>query len=76
MVTLKYLSNFQRTLGMPSINCEIDLILIFSKNCVIFNAAVNQDTTFAITDTKIHVLVVALSTQDNGKLLLQLKSGF
>ena len=27
-VPLKYLSNFQRTLGMPLINCEVNLILI------------------------------------------------
>ena len=27
MVPLKYLSNFWRTLEMPSINCEINLIL-------------------------------------------------
>ena len=32
-------------------------------------------TTFAITDTKRYVPVVTLSTQDNGKLLRQLKSG-
>ena len=31
---------------------------------------------FAITDTKRYVPVVTLSTQDNAKLLQQLKSGF
>ena len=31
---------------------------------------------FKITDTKIYVPVVTLSTQDNAKLLQQLKSGF
>ena len=36
----------------------------------------NQATTFLITDTKRYVPVVALSTQDNAKLLEQLKSGF
>ena len=30
--------------------------------------------TFAITDTKCYILVVTLSTQDNTKLLQQLKS--
>ena len=45
-------------------------------NCVISNAAVNQAKTLAITDTKLHVPVVTLSTQDNAKLLQQLKSGF
>ena len=36
----------------------------------------NQVTTFAITDTKLYVPVVTLSTHDNAKLLDQLKTGF
>ena len=35
MVPLKYLSNFWITLEMPVINCEIELILTWSANCVI-----------------------------------------
>ena len=35
MVPLKYLSNFWRTLEMPLINCEVELILTWSSNCVI-----------------------------------------
>ena len=35
MVPLKYLNNFWRFLEMPLINCEINLILIWSANCVI-----------------------------------------
>ena len=35
MVPLKYLSNFLRTLEMSLINCEINLILTWSTNCVI-----------------------------------------
>ena len=31
---------------------------------------------FAITDTKLYIPVITLSTQDNAKLLQQLKSGF
>ena len=58
MVPLKYLSNFWRNLKMPLINCEINLILTWSSNCVLSNAAQNQVTTFAITDTKLHVSVV------------------
>ena len=75
MVLLKYKSNFWRTLEMPLINCDINLTVTWSANCVIYNAAANQDTTFAITDTKLYVPVVTLST-DNAKLLQQLKSGF
>ena len=33
-------------------------------------------TTFSITNTKLYVSVVTLSTEDNAKLLEQLKSGF
>ena len=35
MIPLKYLSKFWRTLEMPLINCEIELILDWSGNCVI-----------------------------------------
>ena len=38
MVQLKYLSNFWRTLEMLLINCEVELILTWSKNCVISSA--------------------------------------
>ena len=38
LVTLKYLSNFWRTLEMSLINCEVELILTWSKNCVISSA--------------------------------------
>ena len=76
MVPLKYLSNFWRTLEMPLMNCEINLMLIWSANCVIvFTYVANQITTFTITDTKLYVPVVTLSTQDNAKLLEQLISG-
>ena len=45
---------------MPLINYEINLILTWSANCVMSNSAVNQATTFAITDTKLYVPVVTL----------------
>ena len=62
---------------MPLTNCEINLILTWSANCVIVSTDVaNQGATFSITETKIHVVVVTLSTQDNAKVFEQLKSGF
>ena len=77
MVPIKYLSNFWRTLEMPLINSEVNLILTWSANCVIVSTNVsNQNATFAITDTKLYVPVITLSQQDNTKLLQQLKSGF
>ena len=77
MGPLKYLINFWKTLEMPLINCEIDLILDWSANCVIiYTDDNNQIPTFAITETNLYVSVVTLSTQDNSKLLPQLKNGF
>ena len=74
MVPLKYLINFWRTLEMPSINCEVNLILTWSLTCVITNST--GAGIFQITNTKLYVPIVTLSTQGNSKLLQQLKSGF
>ena len=60
MVPLKYLSNFWRTLEMPLINCEVNLILTWSSTCVITNST--GAGTFEITYTQLYVLVVTLST--------------
>ena len=77
MVPLKYLSNFWSTLEMPLINCEVNLILTWSSTCVIVSTNnANQGATYAITDTRLYVPVVTLSTQENAKLPQQLKSGF
>ena len=77
MVPLKYLNNFCRTLEMSLINCEINHDLNWSDNCVIVATDVaDQATIFSITDTKLYVSVVTLSTEDNAKLLEQLKSSF
>ena len=59
---------------MPLINCEVELILTWSKNFVISSAT--GETTFAIDETKLYVPVVSLSTEDKVKLLKQLKSKF
>ena len=74
IVPLKHLSNFWRTLNIPLINFEIELILTWSKNCVLAdmtvkNAGNNNDPPeivsptgleFQITHTKLHVPVVTL----------------
>ena len=74
MVPLKYLNNFWGTSEMPLINCEVNLILTWSSTCVITSPT--GAGTFAITDTKLYVPVVTLSTKENAKLLQQLNSGF
>ena len=74
IVLLKYLSNFGTTLEMLLINCEVNLILTWSKDFVISFAT--GETKFVMTETKLYVPVGTLSTQDNAKLLQQLKSSF
>ena len=69
IVPSKYLSNFWRTLEMPLINCKVNLILTWSSTCVIINSTGKRR--FEITDTKLYVPVIALSIQDNAKLLQQ-----
>ena len=62
---------------MLLINSEVELILTWSANCVIiYTDVANHVPTFTITETNLYVPAVTLSTQDNAKLLLQLKSGF
>ena len=68
------------------INCEVELILTWSKNCVLADMTVDVDAdpaivapsgaTFKITDTKLYVPVVTLSKENDIKLLEQLKSEF
>ena len=56
---------------MSLINCEISLILTWSKNYIISSAT--EATEFAITDTKLYVPVIVLSTENNIKLWTQLE---
>ena len=62
---IKLLSSFWKTLEIFSINCKINLILTWSVSVI---SEDNRPTTFAITDAKLYVPVVTLSTQDNTKL--------
>ena len=68
MVPLKYLSNFWRTLEIPLINSEVNLILTWSSTCVITDS--RGAGRFEITDTRRYVPVVTLSTQENTKLTI------
>ena len=77
VVPLNYVSNFFRSLEMPLVNCKIDLELTWHKDCMIssVNAAAVQ-VSFMITNTKLYVPVVTLSTKDNTNLTKQLNEGF
>ena len=72
-IPLKYSSNFWRSLEMPLINCKIHLELNWTKDCVMSTIA---DTTFKITNTKLYVPIVTLSSKDNVKLVKLLEEGF
>ena len=73
-------------MNIPLINCEVELILIWSKNCVLADMTLDADVdpaivapsgaTFKITDTKLYVPAVTLSKENHTKLLEQLKLGF
>ena len=64
------IANFlDNTLNQPA-----NIILTWSLTSVISSAT--GETKFKIIDAKLYVPVVTLSTQDNTKLLQQLKSGF
>ena len=69
---MNYLSEFLTTFEMPIINCEINLILIWSTNCVI--STTTKATILSITDTTFYVPVVTLSTKYDAQLLQQLNS--
>ena len=80
VIPLKHLSNFWKTLSIPLINCEIEIVLTWSKNCVLadMTAANNPPTglEFQITDTKLYVQVVTLSKENDKIFLERLISGF
>ena len=69
---------------MPLISCKVELSLTWIENCVLTTAAVNananetgtDNSTFKITDARLHVPVVTLSTEDNAKLSKLLGEGF
>ena len=74
VVPLKYLSNFWRSLEMPLINCKVYLELNWIEDCILYSDG--GTAKFAITDTKLHVPIVTLSTKDSANLAKQLNEGF
>ena len=77
IVPLKYLSNFFRSLKIPLINCKISLELTWDENCLLSSeAAAQNNVTFTITDTKLYVPIVTLSSKDTSHLSNLLSEGF
>ena len=69
VVPLKYLSNYFRSLEMPLTNCKIKLNLTWKKKCILSTGG--GDAVFIINDTKMYVLVVTLSKEDNKDFIEQ-----
>ena len=79
-VPLKYLNNFWRSLEMSLINCKVELSLKWIENCLLtINVDANNNinkATFTITDAKLYVPSITLSSEDNIKLSKLLSKGF
>ena len=78
VVSLKYLSNFFKSLEMPLINCKIHFELNWSSDSLIsdYNSNANNanpKVKFQIRSTKLYAPIVTLSTKDNVNLTKQLK---
>ena len=63
-----------RLLEMPLINCKVEILLAWDPNWVLPNLV--GASTFTITDAKLYVPVVTLSTEDNTKLSKLVSEGF
>ena len=74
VVPLTYLSNFWRSLEMPLINCKVYFELNWMEDCILSSAW--DPAKFVITDAKLHVPIVTLSTKDSANLTKQLSKGF
>ena len=87
---LKHLSTFCKSLDIPLINCEVELISTWFKNCLLINKSTRdadynanpilyeidnpEDAILQITDTKLYVPVVTLSKENDIKLLERIKT--
>ena len=58
---------------MPLINCKVELSLKWIENCMLTTATT---ATFKITDAKLYVPIVTLSSEDNAKLTKLLNEKF
>ena len=78
VVPSKHVSSFFRSLETPLVNCKINRELTWHKDCIIssVDVAAGQVVSFMITNTKLYVPAVTLSTKDNNNLTKQLNHGF
>ena len=74
VVSLKYLSNFWISLEMPLINFKVHLELDWNEDCIL--SSNGNSAKFEITDGKLNIPVVTLSTRDSVNLTKQLTGEF
>ena len=74
VVPLKYLRNFWRSLEILLTNYKVFLELSWIEDCILSTARNTEK--FAITDDKLHVPIVTLSTKDSANLTKQLNNLF
>ena len=88
-MSLKYLSNFWRSLKIPLINSEVKLILTWFKNCVVISKTTREanygadplvhkidnpeNAIFQIINKKLYVPVVSLSKKKKKKTFRTIK---
>ena len=81
VVPLKHESHFWRSLNLPLINCEVELILTCFKNCLLIDKLTRdvdynetlvvrktdnpENAILQITDTKLYVSVITLSKEND-----------
>ena len=74
-ILLKYLSNFWRSFVLPLINCEVQVGLMWTKDCVLKEHHNNiTGVNLMISSTKLYFPIVILSLNNNIKLLENLKN--
>ena len=66
VVPLKYLSSFWRSLEIPLINCKIYFKLNWIEDCIL--SSTGNSAKLKITDAKLHIRIVTLSTKENVNL--------
>ena len=74
VVPIKYLSNFWRSLEISLTNFKVHLELNWIEDCILSSAG--NFAKFEITDAKLHIPIVTLSTKDSVNLTKQLSEGF
>ena len=75
-VPLKCLIISSISLKIPLIICKVEPYLAWDEDCVLVTADNTSNATFKVTEAKLYVPLVTLSTEDNEKLRNQSSEGF